>query len=180
MIVRRLLGPMPCSAALLCLVTIAHAQDSGKPRYSERWVYCSANLQVERSADEVVGLIERSRKAGYTGMMIADYKLNILDRVPDHYFKNVAKVKRAAEAAGIELIPAVCSIGYSNGYLAHNPNLAEGLPVVDQPFIVAPAEVAGRLNTSLEASAPPGSATATSRTRRETASSASDSRTIRG
>ena len=31
-------------------------------------------------------------------------------------------------------MPAVFSIGYSNGHLAQDPNLAEGLPVVDQPY----------------------------------------------
>ena len=33
-------------------------------------------------------------------------------------------------------MPAVFSIGYSNGHLSYNPNLAEGLPVVDQPYLV--------------------------------------------
>ena len=85
---------------------------------------------------DVIALIDRAKKDGYTAMLIADYKLNILDRVPNHYFPNVEKVKAAAARAGIELVPAVFSIGYSNGLLAHGPNLAEGLPVVDQPYVV--------------------------------------------
>ena len=60
----------------------------------------------------------------------------ILDRSSTDYFRNVERVKAAAARARIELIPAVFSIGYSNGLLAHDPNLAEGLPVVDQPFVV--------------------------------------------
>ncbi len=51
-------------------------------------------------------------------------------------FKNVARVKEAAQAAGIEIIPCVFPIGYSAGLLAHDPNLAEGVPVQEVPFLV--------------------------------------------
>jgi hypothetical protein len=112
----------------------AGAQTS--PAYAERWVYASANLQVDKSADDLCALLERSAKAGYTGLLLADYKLQVLDRVIDRYFRNAERVKAAAARNGIEIIPAVFSIGYSNGHLAHDPNLAEGLPVVDQPYIV--------------------------------------------
>src|SRR5579875_990709 len=115
-------------------------RDAADIRYSERWVYCSANLQVEQSVKDVIALIHRAKKDGYTAMLIADYKLQVLDRVPDFYFHNVEKVKAAAAGAGIELVPAVFSIGYSNGHLSHDPHLAEGLPVVDQPFLVRGAE----------------------------------------
>jgi len=99
-------------------------------------VYCSFNLQVEKSADDLAALCERAAKAGYNGILFSDYKLQILDRVPDFYFRNAERFKAAAARARIEIIPAVFSIGYSNGHLAHDPNLAEGLPVVDQPYVV--------------------------------------------
>ncbi len=125
--------PRPCSC---CFGTSSLAGEAGTARYPERWVYCSANLQVDQSVKDVIALIERAKKDGYTAMLIADYKLQVLDRVPDFYFRNVEKVKAAAARAGIELVPAVFSVGYSNGHLSHDPNLAEGLPVVDQPFVV--------------------------------------------
>src|SRR5262249_13933531 len=68
--------------------------------------------------------------------VLADYKFNILGRMPERYFQNVARVQQAAEAAKIEIIPAVFPIGYSAGLLAHDPNLAEGVPVRDAPFVV--------------------------------------------
>ena len=74
-------------------------------------------------------------------MVLADYKFNILDRMPDHYFKNVARVQaRRPTRPSIEIIPAVFPIGYSDGLLAHDPNLAEGLPVKDAPFVVKGGE----------------------------------------
>jgi hypothetical protein len=129
--------PGPLIVAVLILGSGAlQAADKGGAPYRERWVYCSANLQVDQSVDQVIALIERAGRDGYTAMLIADYKLQVLDRVIDRYFHNAGRVKAAAAKANIELVPAVFSIGYSNGHLAHDPNLAEGLPVVDQPFVV--------------------------------------------
>jgi hypothetical protein len=34
------------------------------------------------------------------------------------------------------LIPAFFSIGYGSAFLVHNPNLAEGVPVENAPFVV--------------------------------------------
>lgn len=112
----------------------------GATRYERRWFYAMSNLQVKENADELIGLIERAAKAGYNGVVLADYKLNVLDRVPEHYFKNVARVKEAADRAKVEIIPTVFPIGYSSGLLAHDPNLAEGLPVREAPFRVERGE----------------------------------------
>jgi hypothetical protein len=120
---------------LACLLaTESFAEE--KPRYARRWFYAQFNLQVEKSADDLIAIIKRAGKAGYNGMVLADYKLNILDRVPQHYFKHLKRVKEAADAAGIEIVPAVFPLGYSAGLLAHDPNLAEGVPVKDAPYIV--------------------------------------------
>src|SRR5205823_6097797 len=74
--------------------------------------------------------------SGYNGVVLSDYKFNILDRVPEHYFQHVARVRAAAAKHQIELIPTVFPIGYSSGLLAHDPNLAEGVTVKDAPFVV--------------------------------------------
>jgi hypothetical protein len=123
------------AASVLVLAFTAPACAADEPRYEKRWFYAMYNLQVEQSANDVIALIDRAAKAGYNGMVVADYKLNVLDRVPDFYFKNVARVRAAAEKAHIELVPAVFGIGYSNGLLAHDPNLAEGLPVEGAIFV---------------------------------------------
>ena len=66
--------------------------------YAERWVYCSFNLQVDRSVDDLIALFDRAKRSGYTGILLADYKFQVLDRVPDNYFRNVEQVKAAAAA----------------------------------------------------------------------------------
>jgi hypothetical protein len=95
-----------------------------------------ANLLVEKEADRVVALVERAGRDGYNGVVISDYKLNFLERMPKGYFEHVARVKKAAERANIEIIPAVFPIGYSNGLLSHDTNLAEGMLVERAPFVV--------------------------------------------
>jgi hypothetical protein len=120
----------------LALLSVLLSAPLVHAHYDQRWFYVGTNLQVEKNADELVALIARAAKAGYNGLILADYKLHILDRVPRHYFTNLEKVKKAAAAAKIEIIPAVCPVGYSSGILAHDPNLAEGLPVREVPFRV--------------------------------------------
>lgn len=120
---------------LLLLLGLA-AQAPAQQRYAQRWLYLMYNLQVEKNADAVIGLIDRAKKSGYNGIVLADYKFNILERLPEHYFRHLARVQKAAQEAGIEIIPTVCPIGYSSGLLAHDPNLAEGMPVKNAPFVV--------------------------------------------
>lgn len=101
-----------------------------------RWVYLSKNLQVDDQYTQAEQILRRAKVAGYNGVVYADFKLNVLDRVIDRYFKNVAKLKRVAEELKLELIPTVAPFGYSSGILVHDPNLAEGLPAKDVRFIV--------------------------------------------
>ena len=112
------------------------AARGASPRSSRASSSPPANLLVEKEADRVVGLVERAARDGYNGLVLADYKLNFLERMPKAYFDHAARVRAAADRAGVEIIPAVFPIGYSNGLLANDVNLAEGLPVEGAPFVV--------------------------------------------
>lgn len=103
---------------------------------AQRWLYLQINLQVADNVAKTEALLRRAAKAGYNGVVLADYKLNILNRVPEHYFRHAEQVKQLCAELKLELIPAVAPIGYSDGLLAHNPNLAEGIPVQDAEFRV--------------------------------------------
>lgn len=114
-------------------------EHQGPPPFDERWFYLSTNFQVDDNVPRAIELVERAGRAGYTAVVLADYKLNFLDRVPDRYFGNIERFRRAAEEAGVELIPAIFPVGYSSGLLSHDPNLAEGLPAVSR-FVVRGTE----------------------------------------
>ena len=124
----------------LCGISRAVPAADPGPRYDRRWVWVMTNLLVEQEADRVVALVERAGRDGYNGVVINDYKLNFLGRMPKHYFAHVARVKAAADRAKVELIPAVFPIGYGNGLLSNDVNLAEGMPVADAPFVVRGGE----------------------------------------
>ena len=126
--------------ACLALLALAAPGRADEPRFRPRWFYAAHNLLVDKSVDDLVALIGRAGKSGYNGVLLADYKFNILERMPPNYFRNVARVREAATKAGIEIVPGVFPIGYSDGLLAHDPNLAEGLPVKDAPFVVKGGE----------------------------------------
>jgi hypothetical protein len=106
-----------------------------------RWVYLQQNLQVTENLPKIEAILRRAAKSGYNGVVLADYKLNVLDRVPDHYFQNAAKFRDICRELKLEIIPTVASFGYSSGILAHDPNLAEGLPARDVPFVVQAGKV---------------------------------------
>lgn len=110
---------------LLTFVGLAQSQ----PELDYRWFYVGQNLQVEENVGKVEALLKRAKAAGYNGMVLADYKLSILDQVPDFYAKNLGRVLKTAKELGVEVIPSVFGVGYAGGLLSHDPNLAEGMPV---------------------------------------------------
>jgi hypothetical protein len=134
---RRVIGIIGLAALAWLAAPPCAAQES---RLTYRWVYIAQNLQVQENVPVVQSLMRRAKAAGYNGIMLADYKFNILDRVPDAYFVHLEAVKRTAKELGLAIYPAVFPIGYSNGLLAHNPNLAEGIPVRDALFVVKGGE----------------------------------------
>lgn len=120
--------------ALACFATTLVAQE--KPVLEDRWVYLSVNFQGDGQLEKALEIAKRAKAAGYNGIMLVDYKFNVLDRVVERYFTHLAAFKKTCEELGLEIIPAVAPFGYSSGILAHNPNLAEALPVADSRMIV--------------------------------------------
>lgn len=102
---------------------------------AHRWIYVQTNLLVDENVERNLKLFERAAKAGYNGVMLADSKFMRWDHLPEHYLHNVRRTREACRRLRLDLIACVCPIGYSNDLLSRDPNLAEGLPVVDAPFV---------------------------------------------
>ncbi len=105
----------------------------------ELWLYYPVNLQVDENVTKLEGIWRRAAAAGYTHVMLTDSKfsrLGGLGSMEKIYFNNVDRVKRLAEELNLQLVPVLFPVGWSNGMLWHNPNLAEGLPIKDAPFVV--------------------------------------------
>ncbi|MBL9145081.1 MAG: hypothetical protein JNM99_15485 [Verrucomicrobiaceae bacterium] len=115
-----------------CLLLASSASAESK----ERWVYAPSNYQVDAQADRIIALMKRAKACGYTHFLITDSKFARVPTLPKRYFDNVKRVKTAAQELGIELVPALFGVGYSNDLLSNDPNLAEGLPVKEALFVV--------------------------------------------
>lgn len=124
------------AVAILVIGVALTAAPHGKPDAPELWFYCSTNLLVDDNVAKLEELFARAGKAGYARVLLADSKFSRLDAMEPRYFKNVERAKTAAKKCGLEIVPAVFPLGYSEGLLSHDPNLAEALPVKDEPFVV--------------------------------------------
>lgn len=124
------------------LSILAHTALAGaqweKSRLPYRWVYLMFNMQVDGNVGVVSGIMDRAKAAGYNGVVLADYKLTILDLLGDNterYKRNIGQIKAKADSLGLAFVPGLSGPGYAAGLLAHNPNLAEGLPVRNALFL---------------------------------------------
>src|SRR5579859_4368450 len=103
----------------------------------QRWVYYSVNLWVDANITNLQSVLTNAAQASYTHVLLSDSKFSRLATMDAHYFANVAKVKATAAALGLEIVPAVFPIGYSNDLLFNDPNLIEALPVTNALLVVS-------------------------------------------
>ncbi len=102
----------------------------------ERWVYAQVNLLVPAETERLEALMRRARPLGYSHFLLADSKFTRIRELDPRYQQHIRRIRQVADELGIELVPAVFPVGYSNDLLWHDPNLAEGLPVRDALFVV--------------------------------------------
>ncbi len=102
----------------------------------ELWYYQMVNLYVDANVDPAIALAETAATAGYSKVVLADFKLSIIDTMNQRYRDNLTRYCSEVRAKGIEVIPALVPIGYSSGFMFHDPNLIEPMPVVSADFVV--------------------------------------------
>ena len=134
---RRLAAILSCAIAALSLSAAGWAQAPAakNPVGPERWVYVSHNFAAEKNCDEVIGWLQRAAKAGYTHVLVVDCKFMRWNEVkrPD-YDNNLKRVRKACRDLGLKVI--ACGGAQGTDLLSNDPNLAEGQPVVNAPFLV--------------------------------------------
>jgi hypothetical protein len=126
-----------CTCLLAAALAATSARGAAPPAPTKwQWVYAPCNFQVDARGDELVALAKRAKTAGYNGLLVTDSKFARLQERPKNYYANLARFKKAADELGLDIVPAVCPVGYSNDILQNDPNQAEGIAVRDAPFIV--------------------------------------------
>jgi hypothetical protein len=122
--------------ALIIAVTSLTTVSARAQEKKELWLYYPTNLLVKENIDKLDATWTKAAKLGYTHVLLADSKFSRLGDMDQRYFDHVTRVKQIAKDHHLTIVPAVFPVGYSNDLLFADPNLAEGLPVRDQPFLV--------------------------------------------
>lgn len=108
--------------------------------YTDRFVWIFGwGLEQDRDVTNMTRVLDAAAQHGLNGAVIS-CGLDALSRRNADYFRRLKAVQQACARDHLEMIPATFSIGYGGGILARDPNLAEGLPVEDAPFVVSGGE----------------------------------------
>ena len=102
-----------------------------------RLVYISHNFMGAKNVDDSIAVVQRAAAAGYNGVLLTDCKFSRWDekvtvRRPE-YDNNVKRLVAACRDLKMKVIAACCDQGMD--LLSNDPNLAEGMPVADAPFV---------------------------------------------
>ena len=120
---------------LICLGMLATAWGAGGV-YPDRFVWVFGwGLDQDSDVAAISNVLASASEHGLNGAVLS-CGLDSLSRQSSDYFRRLEQIKQLCARDHLELIPALFSIGYGGGILAHDQNLAEGLPVVDAPFLV--------------------------------------------
>ncbi len=121
------------SLVFLCLLTVElHAAE----RFADRFVWIFGwNLEKDSDVTEISKVLETAGKNHFNAAVLS-CGLDTLCKKSPAFFQRLDAVSHSCDENGLELIPSLFSVGYGSAALAHDPNLAEGLPVVDAPFVV--------------------------------------------
>ncbi|HYM20750.1 MAG TPA: glycoside hydrolase family 20 zincin-like fold domain-containing protein [Candidatus Kapabacteria bacterium] len=118
-------------------VIIAGVHVYDYPDYSARWVFSTHNLLVGSSVSFLKAMSDTMALYKLNGLQQNDFKYSILQTQGINYFWNIDTLKRSMLAHNIDIIPGVIGLGWSDGILYNDPNLAEGLHAVSTYIVEA-------------------------------------------
>jgi hypothetical protein len=121
-------------ASLLITALFSKSSQAREP-FTDRWFYVAKNIANDKQLADAMALVDTAASHGLNGMLLSS-GFDSLDLVEPKFFQSLKKLKTYCSARGIEIIPSFMSAGYGGGMLSHDPNLAEGLPVLDALFVV--------------------------------------------
>ena len=122
--------------AILVLASLVWPAEKALPH---RWVYLSRGLRSDQDLEDIRQIARTASESGLNGVLFAA-GLDSIDIQPPDYLVRLEKVKEIFREYHLELIPSVFSAGYGGAVLAHDKNLAEGLPVRDALYLAKNGE----------------------------------------
>ncbi len=123
-----------CAVCSLCLYSCSAEKSAGEP-YSYRWVYVSRDLSQDSHIDDIRAIADTCAAHGLNGIALSA-GFDRLDIADIGRINRLFEVRQISRDTGVEIIPILFSAGYGGSVLAHNKNLAAGMPVVDALYQV--------------------------------------------
>ncbi len=121
---------------LLALLVPSALAAGHAAEYQDRFVWVFGwGLSRDTDVEEIGRVLQTAVDNGCNGAVIS-CGLDSLCKGSPEYFRRLEAVRETCARLHLELIPAVFSVGYGGGILAHNRYLAEGLPVRDALLVV--------------------------------------------
>jgi len=102
--------------------------------YPDRWVMLGSDLGSDQELARIEGLARMGREHGINGILFSA-GFDTMDLKTPEFFRRLTRLKQTCDQLGVEVIPAGFGVGYGGGVLAHDKNLAAGLPVRGALFL---------------------------------------------
>jgi len=103
---------------------------------TEFWIQHGTDLRDDARRAASMELLRKAKEAGVTHMTLGEVSMHRWDLVDDAYIARINEFRKAAQDAGINIVPAMFPIGYGIRYLVHDANLAAGIPARNVPYVV--------------------------------------------
>lgn len=102
---------------------------------TDRFVYTNCDLCNPKRMEGLCDLARKAAASGYTGLVVQG-DIQYAFHFGEAQRRELRKFKRVCDEVGIEIVPAVWSIGYG-AMLYADPNVAEGIPCRDIPYVAS-------------------------------------------
>ena len=112
---------------------------NSKKVYPYRWVRVGTGLRSDKDIEKMRKIAQTASQHGLNGILLSA-GLDSMDLQSADYYPRLKQVKELCASLGLELIPSFMSVGYGGAVLAHDKNLAAGLPVIDALFVAKNGE----------------------------------------
>ncbi len=120
---------------MLLAVMLLLMSETKRKLYPYRWVRVGTGLREDKDVETLKKVAETASRHGLNGILLSA-GLDMLDLQSSDYHRRLKQVKDICSSLNLEIIPSFMSAGYGGAVLAHDKNLAAGLPVKEALYVV--------------------------------------------
>jgi hypothetical protein len=102
--------------------------------YPDRWVAVGTRLDSDQELAKVEGIARTASEHGINGLALSA-GFDAMDLKSPEFLTRLTRLKQTCDRLGVEIIPSMFGVGYNDGVLTHDKNLAAGQPVRGALFV---------------------------------------------